>query len=112
MPVNWTEKRRSPRINVKIPLRYQIRGRPEFNSAISGDISAGGMGFLNDGFIAPNSYLNVEINFLPEVIGATAKVIRSDAMPRSDKYRLGIEFLSMDYQEKQFLTDYINQHRQ
>lgn len=111
MPLNWTEKRHFRRINVKVPLRYQIRGRPDFNNAVSNDISAGGMGFLNDGFIAPDNYLNIEINLLPEVVNATAKVIRSDALPRCDKYRLGIEFLGMDYRQKQFLTDYINKRK-
>jgi len=111
MPVSWTEKRRSPRISIKVPLRYQIRGRPEFSSAISGDMSIGGLGFLNDEFIAPNNWLNIEINLLPEVISTTARVIRSDSLPRSDKYRLGLEFSGMDYRQKRFLTDYINQRR-
>jgi len=110
MPVNWTEKRRSPRIYTKVPLRYQIRGKPESSSVVSGDISVGGLGFLNDSFIAPNNYLNVEINLLPQVVNATVKVVRSDALPRSDRFRLGTEFIEMDYRQKQILSDYITQH--
>ncbi len=110
MSVNWTEKRRSPRISIKAPVRYQIRGKPEANNAISGDISIGGLGFINDRFIAPDNCLNLEINLSPQMINTTGRVVRADSLPRSDRYRLGIEFLELDYQQKQFLSGYISKH--
>ena len=108
MSINWIEKRRSPRINLKVPLRYQVRGKPEFNSAISGDISICGLGFINDRFISPQNYLNIEINLLPEVINTAGRIVRADSLPRSDRYRLGVEFVELDFRKKQFLSDYIN----
>ena len=111
MSANWTEKRRFPRISIKLPLRYQIRGTPEFNRASSADLSIGGLGFITAGFIAPNSYLNIEINLSPRIINATARVVRADSLRRSDSYQLGVEFCKLGYQEKQLLSDYINQQR-
>lgn len=109
MLANWTEKRRTPRVNIKVPLRYQIRGKPEFNNAISADISSGGISFVNNKFVAPNNYLNIEISFFAQVINTAAKVIRADSLPHSDNYRLGVEFLELDYRQKQRLSGYITE---
>lgn len=107
MSVSWIEKRRSPRINAKVPLRYQIRGKPEYSSAISGNLSISGLGFINDQFIAPNNCLNIEINLPAQVINAVGRVTRADSLRGSDRYCLGVEFLEMDRRQKSALSDYL-----
>ena len=108
MLVNWIEKRKSPRINLKVPLHYQVRGMPEINSVVSGDISVSGVGFVNDKFIVPNNYLKLQINLLPEVVSLSGRVVRADSLRSSDRFRIGVEFVEMEYSQKQALSDFIS----
>lgn len=102
------EKRRYPRIKLKRPLRYQIRGTPEFNNAIVDNISVGGLGFVDNKFIAPRTSLMLEINVLSRILRPVGKIAWSSPLPHSNRYYSGIEFLELDPVEKRFLADYIN----
>jgi len=106
------EKRRFPRITFKSPLRCQIRGDKEVNNVVSSDIGLGGLSCINDRFITPNTFINLELKILNRIINPIGKVIRSNPMPHSDKYQMGIEFLEIDFQQKKLLSDYINMQLQ
>ena len=102
------EKRRLPRIKLKTPLRYQIRGLPELNETVSDNVSLGGIGFINDRFIAPKTLVMLEINVLSRVLRPLGKIAWAASLPRSDNYRIGVEFLELDRGEKNYLTDYVD----
>jgi len=102
------EKRLFPRINLRTPIRYQLRGVPEFDNAISKDISSGGLSFIANKFIAPATPLMLEINILSHIIKPIGKIIWSSPLPHSNRNRLGIEFLELDPKEKDYLGDYIH----
>lgn len=111
MPVDFREKRAYPRIDLKAPIRYQIRGIPSYQRALSNDISVGGMGFTCDDFIPIETSLMLEINLLRRILKPIGKIVRSCNLPHTNKNRLGIEFVEIDPQEKMFLNDYINMRR-
>lgn len=102
------EKRSSPRIGIKLPLRCQIRGSKEFNNGVTYDISKSGLSFINDKFIAPNTFVNLEINVLATIVNAIGKIVSSNSISRSNKYRLGIEFQELNQNYEFYLSDYIN----
>ena len=102
------EKRRFPRIPLRIPLHYQVRGTSKFNNTIINDISLGGLGFTNNEFIAPNTALALELDILFRVLGPIARVAWSSPLPHSDRSRLGVEFLELDPRDKNYLSDYID----
>jgi len=106
------EKRRFPRITLKSPLRCQIRGEREANNVVSSDIGLGGLSFINDRFITPNTFINLELKILNRVISPIGRIVRSNPLPYSDKYRMGVEFLEIDFQHKKLLSDYINMQLQ
>lgn len=106
--VGLKEKRRFSRINIRAPLRYQIRGKSEFDHAISDNISVGGVSFVIDKFITPLTLLMLEINFMSRTLSPVGKVIWSAPLSHSDRYKLGIEFLELDSRQKHYLADYIN----
>lgn len=108
MEAQLEEKRRFPRIEVHTPLRYQIRGAPEFTNAISNDISIGGLGFINDEFIASKANLTLEFNILSRVLNPIGSVVWSSPLPHSNRYRIGIEFLELNEKEKKYLQDFID----
>jgi hypothetical protein len=108
MAMTSQEKRRFPRLELSLPLRYQIRGIPEFNNAVSDNFSVGGVSFINDKFIAPNTALMLEINILSRILNPVGRVVWSYNVSRSDKYKLGIEFLELDPADKNYISDYID----
>ena len=110
METEAKEKRHFPRLNLKIPLRYQPRGTPKFNNSISNDISIGGLSFVDDGFIAPNTLLGLEINLLSKILNPVGRIIWSSPLPHSNKYHSGIEFVELDPAQQGYLKDYINTH--
>jgi c-di-GMP-binding flagellar brake protein YcgR len=108
MVMEAKEKRRFPRLKLNTPLRYQVRGAPKFDNALSDDISVGGISFVNQEFIPPETLVGLEIGILSKILSPVGKIIWSSPLPHSNRYRTGIEFLELDPQQKNFLSDYIN----
>ena len=102
------EKRLFTRIKLNKPLRFQVRGTPEFNTAVGRNISNGGVSFINNSFIAPQTLLMLELNILSQILNPIGKVAWSSPLPHSNRYHLGIEFLEFNQEEKRYLGDYIN----
>ena len=107
MPVRLEDKRRFPRIRLKAPLRYQIRGLTDFNNSISDNISLGGIGFTNNEFIAPSTNLMLEINVLSRVLNPIGRVAWVNPLAHSDRYHLGVEFIELGLAEKNYLAEYV-----
>ncbi|OGX15201.1 MAG: hypothetical protein A2166_00220 [Omnitrophica WOR_2 bacterium RBG_13_41_10] len=108
MAIAIVEKRRFPRIKLQRPLHYQIRGVSIFNNAIGENISLGGIGLLtNNRFIAPETLVSLKINVLSRILSPTVKVVWSHLIPQFERYRIGVEFVEFDAQEKSYLADYI-----
>lgn len=108
MASTFAEKRKFPRIRLHAPLRYQIRGTSESYNTVSDDISLSGLGITNDRFVAPKTPLMLEINVLSHILKPVAKIAWSSPLAHSDRYRLGVEFLELDEQEKNYLKDFID----
>lgn len=102
------ERRGFTRIKFSTPLRYQIRGLAEFNSTVTSDISLGGVSFVNNKFISLATPVMLEINVLSRILRPAGKVAWSQSLPHSDRYRLGIKFLELNIQEKNYLQDFID----
>lgn len=102
------EKRRFPRINIHTSIHYRIRGLPQFDSALSDNVSAGGLSFISDRFIPPLTTVMLEINILSRILRPVGRVAWVSPLSHSDRNRFGIEFLEMDPIEKNYLTDYVN----
>ncbi len=105
------EKRRFPRIEFHAPLRYQIRGIPEFNNTVGEDISCQGVAFTSAKFIAPGTSLMLEISLLSRCLKPIGKIAWSHPLPHCDRYKAGVEFLELNRDEKNFLTDYVEMQR-
>ena len=108
MVSNQEEKRRSPRIKLGIPLRYQVRGVPESRDVLSEDLSTGGLSFTVPNFIAPATYVMLELNILSKVLTSAGRVAWSVQIAHSDRYRLGIEFVELNPKERYYIGDYID----
>lgn len=107
MEIKTKEARIFPRIKLSVPLRYQIRGSPDFSNTISENISLNGIGFSHTEFIAPQTLLELEIPILSRVLKPVAKVIWSNPFPHSNRYHVGAELQGLDLNEKKFLSDFI-----
>lgn len=109
-PMKEEEKRNSSRIKVHSPLRYQVRGRSDFNNSVIEDIGTGGIRFIIDRFIAPSNNISLQINVLSRVLSPIGRIMWVTPLPRSDKYNLGIKFVEFDPGEKKYLSNYIDMH--
>jgi len=102
------EKRHFPRIKLKSPLRYQIRGTSEFDNVVCDNISDGGVGFISNKYIPTSSLVMLEINVLSRVLRPIGRIVSSLPLPHSERNRLGIEFLEFENSEKHYLHDFID----
>ena len=101
------DKRRFPRMKIRVPLRCQVRGAQEFNNVLTDNISSGGLGFVHDSFIAPSTNLMLEVNVLLSVLNPIGRVAWASPLPHSDKYMLGVEFVEIDREQKKCLDDFL-----
>ncbi len=102
------EKRRVPRIRISNPLRFQIRGKPEANHGITDNISTGGIAIISNKFLARATLVMLEFNVLSRILFPIGRITWAEAIPQSDRYRLGIEFMEMANEEKNHLSDFIH----
>lgn len=102
------EKRRFPRLDVKIPVAYRIRGRPELNNALSSNLSIRGINFKAADFIPPQTLMAININILSHSVNPMGKVIWSSPIAHSDQFRVGVGFVELDISEQDLLIDFIN----
>lgn len=101
------EKRLFPRVRLKAPVYYQVRGKPEGDSTLSDDISVGGIGLTDDSFMPTQTVLGLKIYILSRIITPVGKVVWASSQPHSVKFRIGIQFMELNALEKEYLTDYI-----
>ena len=104
------EKRRFPRLNAKFPIRYQIKRGGFFASALTDDLSLSGTRLNADRFFPQGLNLNLELNILSKIINPIGRVIWSQPLPRSNRFQMGIEFININPQDKNHLSEYINMH--
>lgn len=103
----FEEKRQFPRVALKTPLRYQIRGKAEAVATLSADVCLGGVRCMAPAFIAPQTLLDLDFQLLSRPITATGVVRRAFPEPHSDRYTLGIEFVEINDYNRRRLSEYL-----
>lgn len=107
MAIRQEERRRFTRVNLRTPIRFEIVGESEFDNAVSVDLSVGGLSFVSNKFISPETSLALEINVLSRVLKTVGKVVWTYHLPHSDWNRFGVEFVKFDPFERQYLSNYL-----
>ena len=107
MTIKQAERRRFPRINLHTPIRYEIVGEPDFDNAVSDDVSVGGLSFIGHKFIAPTTDIVLEISVLSRVLKVMGKIVWTYRLPHSDRIKFGVEFLEFDPFERNYLSNYL-----
>jgi Tfp pilus assembly protein PilZ len=102
------ENRVFPRVDLDSPIRFQVRGSPDFGNAVCNDISAGGLRFTSNQFVPTESALMLEIKLLERVLRPIGKVAWSAPVAHSSRNQLGVEFLEFDMLERNYLKEFIN----
>jgi len=97
-----------PRIDSQVQFRYQLRGQPDFESAVSSDISCGGLRFSSDRFIPTSTPVVLEINLLNRVLKPVGRVAWSSPLPHSYRNQMGIQFMEFDVLERKYLEDFVD----
>ena len=108
--MQYEEKRRSVRVDVSLPMSYQVKGEQKFGNTLTRNLSATGASFLTDGFIKPNTHLALNINILKRSFSALGTVRWSSVLPHFDKYQVGLEFMEVTPQDRNLISDYILSH--
>jgi len=106
--VKQKENRCFMRLNFHSKIRYQYRGKPDFDSGIGKDISCGGLRFINERFIPTSALVMLEINVLNRILRPVGKVAWSQPLPHSNRNQTGIEFVEFNRVEQNYLKDFID----
>jgi c-di-GMP-binding flagellar brake protein YcgR len=101
------EKRRFPRIDLRVPVAYSIRGRSQHLATLSRNISTGGLGLSSDEFLPPDTLLNLEFSVLHKFFSLYARTKWISSVPSSDKYYFGLEFLETQSKDRKYISDYV-----
>jgi len=96
------------RLHFSAQVRYQLRGKPDFDNAVCNDISCGGLRITSNRFIPTATSVMLEINVLNRVLRPIGKVAWSSPVLHSARNQTGIEFVEFDIWEKNYLKEFIN----
>ena len=105
---NQKENRSYPRVDFRSKIHYQLRGKPDFDSALSSNISYGGLRFTNDRFIPTSTPIMLEINVLNRVLRPVGRVVWSTPLAHSNRNQMGVEFVEFNTTERNYLKDFVN----
>lgn len=105
--IAMNNKRLYPRIDFKGQLHYQVRGSHDYTNTVVEDISAGGVAFINDRYLAPQTQLNLEINLNNRLMRPIGTVVWTAPMAHADMYRSGVQFMEFDQHEKKLLSEFV-----
>ena len=108
---NPEEKRQHPRIDMRVPLTYRVRGKPISESTISTDLSAGGLSFISEKFLPIQTVLGLEFNILSRSLSSSGQIKWISPVSHSDRNRIGIQFMELPDAAKDYLSNYINGKR-
>lgn len=106
--IMFRERRQFPRIKLNVPLRYQIRGDVDFDNTITSNLCLEGIGFTNNNFIAPETNLMLEFKLLDFILNPIGRVVWTSPIAHSNRYRLGIKFVELEPNKKNFLKEFID----
>jgi len=105
---NSKENRFFPRVDFHSQLRYQLRGKQDFDNVLCNDISCGGVRFTSNRFIPTSTLVMLEINVLNRVLRPIGKVAWSTPLAHSDRNQMGVEFMEFNNLERNYLKDFVN----
>ncbi|MCK4463353.1 MAG: PilZ domain-containing protein [Candidatus Omnitrophica bacterium] len=109
--LNFSEKRKQPRIDVRIPLTYkELRATSTVSKgALTKNLSVGGVKFHSDGFISLSCRMILEINLplISKPLRAISKVAWIRKLPAGEDYEIGNQFLDMKKEDRSMITDFI-----
>lgn len=109
--LDFSEKRKHPRIDIRIPLKYkELRATsPVSRGALTKNLSVGGVRFHSDRFISLSCRMVVEINLplISKPLRAISKVAWIRKIPAGDDYEIGNQFLDMKREDRSLITDFI-----
>ena len=108
-----TEKRRYPRVNTHIPVRYRKLGDPEGElktSTITKNISEGGIRFGAPEFIsrACRLILELDIPMINKPVKAISKVAWIRKGDSGNDYEVGNQFLEISRKDKELVSEYVS----
>jgi hypothetical protein len=102
-----TDRRLFPRVRIKGPISYLVRGSHDGGHVQTDDISLGGVGFSSNVFFPPATAMNLEISVASRTLRPIGKVTRSMSSTHSDAFKTGISFVEIEPDEKKYLSDFI-----
>lgn len=89
------ERRKESRTNVAFPVEYSLgKGKNTFYT-VSKNINTAGIEIVSESSFSPGKQLKLHINFIDKVALAKAKVIWCQKEVYSERYRLGLKFLTL-----------------
>ena len=100
--------RRNSRIKAKFPIQYQRRRGGFAVEALTEDLSLSGVRLKGDRVLTSGLNLSLELNILSKIIKPLGKVIWSKTQSAPGEYSMGVEFIEINPQDKDCLSDYIN----
>lgn len=105
-----SERRRSPRIKVSLPISLEHRGKNHhYEDEVTKDISATGLRINMDSFFPMNSNFLIKMRF-PEAnksIEGLARVAWSQHLNYSNQYEAGLQIVEINPVYKRWLEEYI-----
>lgn len=105
------ERRINKRITLSLPIDYKYleTDKKEYNSAISKDISEGGVRLLFHRFYPPKTRFLLKINLegLNKIIETIAEIAWSFNAQFSNMYNCGLRFLEINTSDQRILKEYI-----
>ncbi|MDD5439841.1 MAG: PilZ domain-containing protein [Candidatus Omnitrophica bacterium] len=109
--MNPSEKRRFPRIDIRVPLQYkELReGNSQSKGTTTRNLSEGGVKFNTDKFISLACRMVVELTIptSQKPIRAISKVAWIKKLPVGDDYEIGNQFLDMAKDDRACVADYV-----
>lgn len=103
------EKRKYFRLKEGDSISYTIIPNYKSERMITIDLSVGGIRFITEHFVSPDSVIKLELTLerAKRVVNAIAQVRWIRSIYDDERYEIGVEFIDIEREDSQFLNQYL-----
>lgn len=110
--IERSDKRRHPRTDIQLPLRYRdpLSHPSPARNAQARDLSPGGLRFQTEEFLPRDTTLILELRLRESArpVRSIARVAWARIMPSGHRYEIGSEFVEIVLSEKKALEEFMD----
>ena len=105
------DRRKHPRFNISFPVECKVLPSKGYFYTVTKDLGLGGVKILNNDFVSKGNLFRLDLNIIDKVLNLKAKVAWCNKERASERHLVGLEFVEINKNDRQYLSQFLDSIR-